>query len=48
MKFLERYYFAKVEPLRTALLLRLFLWLLAFDCWIDLIPHGGRYGISPC
>lgn len=46
MKFLERYYFAKVEPLRTALLLRLLLWLLAFDCWIDLIPHGGRYGIG--
>lgn len=43
---LERYFFGAVDPVRPWLLLRLLLIVLAFDCWLDLIPHGGRYGFN--
>lgn len=42
----DRYFFAPVAPVRPYLLLRLALLLLAFDCWVDLIPHAGRYGVG--
>ncbi|MEM9864551.1 MAG: HTTM domain-containing protein [Myxococcota bacterium] len=43
---LARFVFGPVSTARTFLLLRGTLLLLAFDCWIDLVPHGGRYGIG--
>ncbi len=42
----DRYFFGAVAPVRPYLLLRLTLLLLAFDCWVDLIPHAGRYGVG--
>lgn len=42
----DRYFFGPVDLLRPYLLTRLILGLLAFDCWIDLVPHGGRYGVG--
>jgi len=42
----ERYFFGPVAAARPWLLMKGFLLLLAFDCWIDLTPHGGRYGIG--
>lgn len=38
--------FGGVAPSRLNVMLRLTLLLLAFDCWIDLVPHGGRYGVG--
>lgn len=46
MKAIERYFFGGVDPIRPWLLLRLLLLVLAFDCWVDLVPHGGRYGFN--
>lgn len=43
---LDRYIFGEVDSIRPFLLLRGLLLLLAFDCWLDLIPHGGRYGVG--
>ena len=45
-QLLERYFFGGVDPIRPWLLLRLLLVVLAFDCWIDLVAHGGRYGFN--
>lgn len=42
----DRYFFGPVDLLRPYLLTRLLLALLAFDCWLDLVPHGGRYGVG--
>jgi len=42
----DQYFFGSVAPTRPYLLLRLSLLLLAFDCWVDLIPHAGRYGVG--
>ena len=42
----DRYFFSAVAPSRPYLLLRLLLVVLAFDCWVDLIPHAGRYGVG--
>ncbi|MBO6933993.1 MAG: HTTM domain-containing protein [Deltaproteobacteria bacterium] len=42
----DRYFFGQVAAVRPYLLLRLTLLLLAFDCWVDLIPHAGRYGVG--
>lgn len=42
----EAHFFGGLDPVRPFLLLRATLILLAFDCWIDLIPHGGRYGVG--
>lgn len=42
----DRYFFAPVAPVRPYVFLRLALLLLAFDCWVDLIPHAGRYGVG--
>ncbi len=38
--------FPGVVLARPYLLLRLTLVLLAFDCFLDLVPHGGRYGVG--
>lgn len=46
MNALERYVFGPVDAIRPWLLLRGLLLLLAFDCWLDLVPHGGRYGFG--
>ncbi len=46
MNLLERYVFGPVDAVRPWLLLRGLLLLLAFDCWLDLVPHGGRYGFG--
>lgn len=43
---LDRHFFAPIAPVRPYMLLRLALLLLAFDCWVDLIPHAGRYGVG--
>lgn len=42
----DRYFFGPVDLLRPYLLTRVLLALLAFDCWLDLVPHGGRYGMG--
>ncbi len=41
---LRDYFYGGVDPVRPYLLQKAVLLLLAFDCWIDLIPHGARYG----
>lgn len=46
MNALERYVFGPVDAVRPWLLLRGLLLVLAFDCWLDLVPHGGRYGFG--
>ncbi|MEM9069307.1 MAG: HTTM domain-containing protein [Myxococcota bacterium] len=46
MKRVEDFFFGGVDPIRPWLLLRILLLMLAFDCWLDLIPHGGRYGFN--
>jgi len=46
VKAVERYFFGPVAAARPWLLMKLFLLLLAFDCWVDLTPHGGRYGVG--
>ena len=46
MKAIERFFFTPVAPARPYLLARGILLLLAFDCWLDLAPHGGRYGVG--
>ncbi len=46
MKWLDRYFFGSVDAARPYLLVKGFLFLLAFDCFIDLVPHGGRYGVG--
>ncbi|MFK8003418.1 MAG: HTTM domain-containing protein [Polyangiales bacterium] len=38
--------FGGIAPSRLDAMLRLTLMLLAFDCWVDLVPHGGRYGVG--
>ncbi len=44
MKGFDAYFFGRVDPLRPFALRRALLLLLAFDCWLDLVPHGARYG----
>ena len=46
MKALERYWFGDVALARPYLVLRFVLALLAFDMWIDMMPHGAKYGIG--
>ncbi len=43
---LDRFFFGPILAARPWLVMKAFLLLLAFDCWIDLSPHGGRYGIG--
>lgn len=38
--------FGGIAPSRLDAMLRFTLMLLAFDCWVDLVPHGGRYGVG--
>jgi len=45
-QLVDRYFFGPVDPARSWILLRGFLVLLAFDAWLDLVPHGGRYGVG--
>jgi hypothetical protein len=42
----EAFFFGDVAAVRPWLLCRGLLCVLAFDCVIDLVPHGGRYGIG--
>jgi hypothetical protein len=42
----DRYFFGPVDVLRPYLLTRALLALLAFDCWLELVPHGARYGVG--
>ena len=37
-------FFGEVSVWRPRLFARLALGLLAFDCWLVMLPHGGRYG----
>ncbi len=40
------FWYGPVDPVRPWLLSRLLLMMVAFDCWLDLVPHGGRYGFN--
>jgi hypothetical protein len=42
----DRIFFGPAAAARPWLLMKVVLVLLAFDCWVDLSPHGGRYGIG--
>jgi hypothetical protein len=42
----DRYLFSPIDRVRPWLLYRGLLLLLAFDLWIDLVSHGGRYGVG--
>lgn len=42
----DRYFFGPVDLLRPYLLTRVLLALLGFDCWLELVPHGARYGVG--
>ncbi len=42
----DAYWYGTVPAVRPYLLLRAFLLLLAFDVWILLLPHAGRYGFG--
>ncbi len=42
--FFSNYLLGSHDPIRPYVLLRGLLLLLAFDCWIELVPHAGRYG----
>lgn len=46
MKAWNALWYGPIAKVRPYLLLKGALLLLAFDCWIDLVPHGGRYGIG--
>ncbi len=46
MKPLERYWFGDVALARPYLALRFVLALLAFDTWINMMPHGAKYGVG--
>ena len=46
MKPWNDYWYGFVSPLRSWLLIRATLLLLAFDAWIVMGEHGGRYGIG--
>lgn len=46
MSALDRYFFGPVAAARPYLLVKGCFLLLAFDCFIDLAPHGGRYGVG--
>ncbi len=46
MRLWENFWFGQVSATRPYLLLKGLLFLLAFDCWFNLIPHAGRYGVG--
>jgi hypothetical protein len=46
MKPLERYWFGDVALARPYLVLRFVLALLAFDTWLNMMPHGAKYGVG--
>lgn len=43
--FADDYVFSPIAPTRVSFLLRSFLLLLAFDGLIEMVGHGGRYGV---
>lgn len=46
MKPLTRYWFGDVALARPYLVLRFVLTMLAFDSWLNLIPHAAKYGVG--
>lgn len=46
MRPLTRYWFGDIALARPYLLVRFVLTVLAFDCWLNLVPHGAKYGIG--
>ncbi|MFW5920631.1 MAG: HTTM domain-containing protein [Polyangiales bacterium] len=42
----DRYWFGDVSAVRPWLLQRFVLLLLAFDAWLVMVEHGGRYGVG--
>ncbi len=46
MKPLTRYWFGDVALARPYLVLRFVLTMLAFDSWLNLMPHGSKYGVG--
>ncbi|MEM7449263.1 MAG: HTTM domain-containing protein [Myxococcota bacterium] len=42
----DAYWYGPIAAVRPYLLVRVFLALLAFDTWIVMVQHGGRYGIG--
>ncbi|MEM9191210.1 MAG: HTTM domain-containing protein [Myxococcota bacterium] len=42
----NRYFFPSIHPARPYLLVKGVLLLLAFDTWLDMVEHGGRYGVG--
>ncbi len=46
MKPLTRYWFGDVALARPYLLVRFVLTTLAFDCWLNLMAHGAKYGVG--
>lgn len=43
---IDRLFFGEVRAARPYLLRRLFLLVLGLDCLVELVPHGGRYGVG--
>jgi len=46
MKPLERYWFGDVALARPYFVLRFVLAVLAFDTWLNMMPHGAKYGVG--
>ncbi|MDH3200627.1 MAG: hypothetical protein OEM15_07015 [Myxococcales bacterium] len=46
MKPLTRYWFGDVALARPYSLVRFVLTMLAFDSWLNLMPHGAKYGVG--
>ena len=46
MRPLTRYWFGDVALARPYLVLRFVLTMLAFDSWLNLMPHGAKYGVG--
>ncbi|MFO0692474.1 MAG: HTTM domain-containing protein [Polyangiales bacterium] len=43
---IDRLFFGEVLAARPYVLRKAFLLVLGFDCLVDLVPHGGRYGVG--
>lgn len=42
----DHVFFAPLDGARPWLIEKFVYLMVAFDCWLDLLPHGGRYGIG--
>ena len=42
----DSFFFGPIDGARPWILEKLLFLVVAFDCWLDLLPHGGRYGIG--